>query len=252
VKLLIYSDLHLEFSNMDVPVSGYDAVVLAGDIDLGSKGAKWAKTVFPNIPVIYVCGNHEYYHGAIESVHQKIRQEIQGSSVHFCENQSTVIDEIRFIGATLWTDLGINGNPQQAFQLVEAYMNDYRQITYQGRLLSAEDTWGFHQASRHYIRRQSGNEKESSQKTVIVTHHAPSKSSLKFERVHPFLSPAYASAMDDMIAQSGAKLWIHGHTHESVDYYVGNTRVVSNPRGYSHQNNGIGNANFRVKYIVDV
>lgn len=27
-------------------------------------------------------------------------------------------------------------------------------------------------------------------------------------------------------------LWIYGHTHESVDFNIGGTRIVSNPRGY--------------------
>jgi hypothetical protein len=36
--------------------------------------------------------------------------------------------------------------------------------------------------------------------------------------------------MDDLIGQ--VDLWVHGHTHNAVDYQVGQGRVVSNPRGY--------------------
>ena len=28
------------------------------------------------------------------------------------------------------------------------------------------------------------------------------------------------------------RLWIHGHTHFNVDYKIGQTRVVTNQRGY--------------------
>jgi Icc-related predicted phosphoesterase len=75
-------------------------------------------------------------------------------------------------------------------------------------------------------------------RTVVVTHHAPSHRSLsKDVRTDP-LAPAYASALDDFVAQSGADLWIHGHTHIRCDYYLGNTRVISNPRGYKDEHTG--------------
>ena len=32
---------------------------------------------------------------------------------------------------------------------------------------------------------------------------------------------------------SRARLWIHGHTHDSFDYVVNGTRVLCNPRGYA-------------------
>lgn len=64
MKLQIYSDLHLEFARFDPAPSDADVVILAGDIDIKSRGVKWASEVF-QCPVIYVCGNHEYYGGHI-------------------------------------------------------------------------------------------------------------------------------------------------------------------------------------------
>lgn len=46
---------------------------------------------------------------------------------------------------------------------------------------------------------------------------------------------AYASNLDDMVAGSGAALWVHGHTHHCVDYRLGGTRVVSYQRGYPNE-----------------
>jgi hypothetical protein len=28
------------------------------------------------------------------------------------------------------------------------------------------------------------------------------------------------------------KTWVHGHMHDAVDYMIGETRILSNPRGY--------------------
>lgn len=46
------------------------------------------------------------------------------------------------------------------------------------------------------------------------------------------LSAAYASALDGVVASSGAAYWIHGHTHYNVRYRHGETCVLSNQRGY--------------------
>jgi hypothetical protein len=48
------------------------------------------------------------------------------------------------------------------------------------------------------------------------------------------LNPAFASNLEEEMAEIGAELWIHGHTHYSVDYISPcGTRVVCNPSGYA-------------------
>jgi hypothetical protein len=47
-------------------------------------------------------------------------------------------------------------------------------------------------------------------------------------------------------------LWIHGHTHSSVDTYVGGTRIVCNPRGYVYGNGQIENPNFDPTFTVEI
>ena len=252
MKLLIYSDLHLEFSLLDVPQTGYDAVVLAGDIHLGSEGIKWAKRVFSHVPVVYICGNHEFYHGDIENVHQSIRREASGSKVYFCENQSVQLGDVRFLCSTLWTDFSLNGDAQSALRRAGSWMNDYRLIQLNRRRLRPDDTFSFHQISRSYLESELNAPTSQKGVTVVVTHHAPSRSSLKYERISPELAPAYASPMDDLIGGGGAALWVHGHTHESSDYWIQSTRVISNPRGYSYRNNGYGNPNFQLNCIIEV
>jgi hypothetical protein len=38
--------------------------------------------------------------------------------------------------------------------------------------------------------------------------------------------------LEAVMMEFGRALWVHGHRQHAVDYEVGRTRVVSNPRGY--------------------
>jgi len=58
-----------------------DVVVLAGDIDRGTKGVAWARQAFPDMPVLYVAGNHEHYDERIGCLHEKLREAAAGSNV---------------------------------------------------------------------------------------------------------------------------------------------------------------------------
>lgn len=251
MKLLIYSDLHLEFSDFDVPKTGFDVVILAGDIHVGEHGVRWAKNTFVDIPVIYICGNHEYYHGEINEVQDAIRAEVAGTNIHYLENETISINDTRFICATLWTDFGILGNQPVHMMQAGYWMNDYNWIALGDNVLVPQDTERFHQASRKYLEDQLRAPDGKTKKSVVVTHHAPSAQSLKNERVGVDVSPAYASSLDELMLDYAPDLWIHGHTHESVDYRIGTTRVISNPRGYSRTTNGDGNQNFQPVCIIE-
>ena len=252
MKLLVYSDLHLEFSDFATPEAGYDVVILAGDIHLDDRGVQWAKRKFADVPVIYICGNHEFYHADIVDVHNRIRSEVDGTNIHFCENETVYINDTRFVCATLWSDFRIKGNRELAMLQAGMWMNDYRLIKFGEVTLTPQDTARFHQESLMFLENELKTSTESTQKTVVVTHHAPSGQSLRYERVDDELSPAYASELATLMLDTAPQLWIHGHTHESVDYQIGETRVLSNPRGYSRTANGHGNPNFQPICIIDM
>ena len=63
MKVLVLSDLHLEFAPFEpVPDLEFDVVILAGDIHSPAKRAvQWAADRFRGKPVIYLLGNHECY-----------------------------------------------------------------------------------------------------------------------------------------------------------------------------------------------
>ena len=251
MRLLVYSDLHLEFSGFNVPQSGYDAVVLAGDIGVGTEGVAWAAEKFKSVPVLYVFGNHEYYHHEVNSVKRQARDMADGTNVHVLDNETIGIGKVDFVCATMWTDFDLFGDSVMSRLQAGFMMNDYRLIDYGGRTLLPDDTYRFHLETRSFFG-ECLSQAPSERKRVVVTHHAPSARSLTGRRVGGDIGFAYASALDQLVEDSGAALWIHGHTHESVDYQIGATRVVSNPRGYARMADRSNNPEFSADCIIDV
>lgn len=288
MKLLVLSDLHLELADFepDGPsVETADVVVLAGDIHQGTKGISWARKTFDNKPVIYVAGNHEFYHFHWEKLLDDLREEALKQEVHFLENDSLNIDGVRFLGATLWTDFDYLGRSRrsQAMREAENRLNDYRLITagmpplelietYQrkermsvtvgpGRPYESELTAAHalkrHQESMAWLRSELPKGERS--KTVVVTHHYPHQISTADRYQKDLLTPAFGSRLPiEMLTQ--ASLWIHGHTHDSADYFVGvgangadKVRVLCNPRGYplGERAGPFENARFNSAQLVD-
>jgi len=67
-----------------------DVVVLAGDIGVGAQGLEWARDLF-DVPVIYVCGNHEYHDPRWSMVEHKtwMRKTCEDSNVHLLITSAT-------------------------------------------------------------------------------------------------------------------------------------------------------------------
>jgi len=200
--------------------------------------------------VIYVLGNHEYYGKSVPYLTEKLRKTAQGTNVHVLDNEAKVIDGVCFLGSTLWTDFALFGSSGPARCLAGDQMNDYRRIrlsTHQFRKLRPDDTSGFNFKSRSWLQRALSDH-PFCDRFVIVSHHGPSIGSLPPCRRNDDLSPAYASNLEDMVAASGAALWVHGHIHSSSDYMIGQTRVVCNPRGYPES----PNPNFNPQLVIEV
>lgn len=122
----------------------------------------------------------------------------------------------------------------------ELGMNDFRYIkTFRGfarqadggialRNFKPEDARHEHDLSVAWLDAELA--KGNPARTVVVTHHAPSRQSLHPRFDGDDLSPCYISDLPHLLGRS--TLWIHGHVHDSFDYAVEGTRVVANPRGY--------------------
>ncbi len=223
---------------MDVPSVDCDCVVLAGDVSTKAHGLQWILQRFQDVPVIYICGNHEFYGDKLPKLTDRLREEARGTNVHFLEDEFVTIGGIHFFGCTLWTDMALHGDWAIGAAATAGEMNDYKRVRNSSlgyRRLSPRETRLLHLSSveamrRFFDRHEPGN-------TVIVTHHAPSIRSLPERRRSDLVSAAYASHLDGFIEEYQPRLWIHGHIHHSNDYQIGRTRVLANPRAYPGEPN---------------
>jgi hypothetical protein len=271
MRLLIYSDLHLDANHFS-PIledgtradANADMVVLAGDIDEGTRGIRWARETFPDKRIVYVAGNHEFYGGHFTRTLDDLREAANTFDIDFLEADGMDAGGVRFLGCTLRTDfLLLNSSYKEPYTLrAKAAMNDYRMIKISrlpenlphgsisgSKLLTPELTALRHRGSVDWLDRKL--KKGIPEKTVEITHHAPHINSIPMPYKSDPLSAAYASDLTRLMGRSA--LWVHGHVHSSFDYMVNGTRIITNPRGYAlKQNSGNENSDFNHDLLVEV
>ena len=252
MKIQIVSDLHLEFSDINIQnTKGADVLILGGDIMLAEKVLKpeseygvrfrdFLKRVSFQFPhVIYIAGNHEFYGGYWSKSLEQLRMACGvHDNIYFLERDTKIIDDVVFVGGTLWTDM--NKFDPLTLHAVRDMMSDYRAINNDAKgfiKLKPADTCERHRQTRDYIKQIVSDNKDK--KIVVVGHHTPSFQSCHEQYSNDYImNGAYHSDLSDiMLDNPQIKLWTHGHTHHCFDYVIGETRVVCNPRGY-HQTSG--------------
>ena len=267
MNIQLLSDLHLESNPhfMARPVPGADVLVLAGDIgsyqnssqlltlgisDFGlarfsplpidQGGAAWPT------PVFFVPGNHEYDGLDFDDAHARLQASCARLGITWLERQSLVLQGVRFIGCTLWTDF-------DALTTERAFTGDVtlaEQLKARDKALRAAN---FYLKKNHSLRagvplladavRDEGLKSQAWLRqalaapfeghTVVVTHFAPS---LRSADPRYGLTPGtagFCNALDDVLPL--AQLWLHGHLHCPSDYVQKGCRVVANPLGYARK-----------------
>ena len=260
MKIALASDVHLEFGDLDFDNdSGADVLILGGDICIANDitqrdpyntmGEHYRSNRYHNFfqrccdrfpHVIFIVGNHEHYHGDFAKTVPHFR-DVLGylPNLHILEKETFVLDDVTFIGGTLWTDM--NKRSIRTLHEISRMMNDFRCVDNSAKSsdqrgwhprLSTTDAADDHDAMLEYIRLMI--EGKFDQKFVVVGHHAPSRLSTHPKYAHEaIMNGGYSSELDAFILDHPQiKLWTHGHTHEDFDYCIGSTRILCNPRGY--------------------
>lgn len=259
MRMLILSDLHIEvwrdhLPTIDASVSKPDVVILAGDIHTRSRAPDWAAKAFPDHPVLYVAGNHEFYGESIEGAGAAIRHKCKlNANIHYMDCDEYVIQGVRFLGVTLWTDFSLLGKNRTSSAMSEAQrsLNDYQRIKVAAtgyQKLHPQDTAGLHVRQKKWLEEKLAEPFPGP--TVVVTHMAPSVKSISREYADELISSAFASNLDSLVGK--ADFWIHGHTHSSFDYHLGACRVIANPLGYMLRCGSPENENFNPNFFVDL
>ena len=242
MKIQYLSDLHLEFNrhinDYQIAQCESDVIVLAGDIGLSEpKYFDWVYAQTKDKSTVVVLGNHEFYRQEFHSALHAWKTAFEGTHVHVLENDRVVIDEVTFLGATLWTDYRLFGKDKETAskRTAEATLNDHLIISIkdegQYRTFSAGDAQCFHERSLAFFEASLKN--ADTEKTVVISHHAPSDQSVDAIFEGDDLNVAFASNLEEWVLTHKPTLWVHGHMHNSSNYRVGDTQVVCNPRGYS-------------------
>lgn len=219
------SDLHLEFGSLYIDKAARlepDLVILAGDIHTGSEGIVWAKKVWKNKPILYVPGNHEYYRRSFTKQNEKFyRARADNIAVLHPGAEAVHFGDYTFLGATLWTDMRLTSNLPLTKLRASTTMNDFSHIRD-----FTPDTWlAAHEEHLAWLSCMD-------ERTIVVTHHAPSSLSILDRRKGDLDNAYFASSLENLILDKKPLLWVHGHMHNSSDYVIGSTRVICNPRGY--------------------
>ncbi|WP_284213494.1 metallophosphoesterase [Comamonas jiangduensis] len=270
MKIQLLSDLHLEVHPhyQATPAADAEVLVLAGDIGSYQEGSLLQGEYFglerfsplPQFaawpcPVIFVPGNHEYDLQDWDAAHARLRRVCDTLGIIWLERESVVLNAVRFVGTTLWTDYD-----------AIALLDDKVQAGDMGRLLKLREK--SFRAANFYLRKTGGTRhgqpflaepmREQALvcqawlrealaqpfvgKTVAVTHFAPSLHSCDPRYGLVPGSAGFCNALDDLLPH--AHLWLHGHLHAPSDYTASglhadgsawNCRVVANPLGYARK-----------------
>ncbi|HLF97444.1 MAG TPA: metallophosphoesterase [Methylococcaceae bacterium] len=228
MKINFFSDIHLEFGPMPLPLTDADIIVAAGDIGVGRQGVDWLRNSI--VPVVYVAGNHEFYGGEYDETLRTLRRQAIGTPVNFLQNEYFILEDVRFLGCTLWTNLGDGEGGK--LEDMRAIVNDFKQIRHGKRLLMLSDYILKHQASLAWLEEELSRPFHGP--TVVVTHHAPLPNCWK-GLSHSLKRFAYCNDLHELMERFDIPVWIHGHTHFLNDIVHDRTRVLCNPRGYNGQ-----------------
>lgn len=178
-------------------------------------------------PVVYVAGNHEFYDQEYLDTVEALRGSSHGSNVRFLERESVVLNGTRFLGCTLWTQLGGEENDRK--DELRSTINDFRKINYKKELMALETYADLHRKSRDWLIDELSTAFDG--KTIVVTHHAPTFWSWD-DSPNSLSRYAYCNDLKELMHKYEIAAWFHGHTHSVSDYRCAGTRILCNPRGY--------------------
>jgi predicted phosphodiesterase len=249
MKIQIISDIHFE-SHSDQGKSffealqpdGIDVLVLAGDIatkGLISPSIKMFCSMYPD--VVYVPGNHESYHrawGWIDDELKILSQECP--NLHVLQDGIATINGQRFLGCTLWypqtrTAIEHRNGFSDFLYIFDGFINIFDQ----------------HKRSKRFL---SENVRKGD---IVVTHHMPT-----FKAIHPdfknsTINDLFACNMENIIRKNEPSYWIFGHTHNSYEGKIKNTKLICNPFGYlwrvaTNPSRPQENLNFDYNKIIEI
>jgi len=244
-RIQIVSDVHIEFGkeNYDdsiVPKAKY--LALLGDIGLPYYRSEYRAFIHQQAKkfekVIVLAGNHEYYGASLDSTTKAIRDVCKSApnqNVLFGDQLSVLIDGVRILACTLWSDV-----QPESVELIETCLSDYKHIKKkesdpEGTTLRVADTVELHKQDLQFLSSAINTAKQTDEPVMVLTHHAPS---LRMGMCSPQDLEIREAFCSDLSSLYGAPVQVmcHGHTHWFKNICFKGTRFISNPKGYIQDN----------------
>lgn len=272
MKLRLLSDLHAE-GGIDKKLfksQGEDVLVIAGDLNVGADKV-WLtlKQFYENQPnIVYVTGNHEYYHNNYQEVNYKLANWSSGTGIKFLNPGVVYYDPrcrklvdyeptsysipdslnatdaqlrfepvkgtVKFIGAPLWTNFR---NDETSKFLAQRSINDFRLITFEDRYFTPNDASRLFNNQFGYIKHEYEG---CNLKKVIITHFLPATECIDPKYIGvptSILNDYFANDLSNYIATLENTTWLFGHTHDNVNTKINTTALIANPYGYGLNRN---------------
>lgn len=242
MKIQYCSDLHLEFTDnkeyiLNNPIEPVaDILILAGDIvpfkimddhqDFFNYISRHFKMTF------WIPGNHEYYYYRIDNngiLDTKIRE-----NVFLVNNCIKEVSGINLIFSTLWSNIS-----QARRWTIQQAISDFKVIKYKNHLFNVDDYNLLHEESKEFLKKALTIKSEN--KTIVVTHHAPTFLNYPEKYSNSKINEAFATDLTNLIKDNNIDYWVYGHHHSNVnDFQIGNTKLITNQLGYVKYNENVG------------
>ena len=242
MKIQYCSDLHLEFQDnkefiLDNPIEpNADILILAGDIvpfAVMDKHNDFLDYISRNFKMTYwIPGNHEYYYYNVDSssfLETEIRE-----NIYLVNNCVKEIEGVNFVFSTLWSNIS-----EDKRWIIQQSLSDFKVIKYKDHLINVDDYNLLHQECKKFLQKTLAI--KSDNKTIVVTHHAPTFLNYPEKYINSKINEAFATNLTDLIHDSNVDYWIYGHHHSNVrKFQIGNTKLVTNQLGYVKYNENHG------------
>jgi predicted phosphodiesterase len=238
MNIQVVSDLHIEYIKNMVKVEDFitpksSILVLAGDIgslyrfDQLFNFLKDLSKLFKYI--LYVPGNHEFYMlSNIKPLPFRIllnrlyQMENDINNLYILNKSSVIIDDICFIGSTLWSNVP----------------NDFHVPKYRVRI-KGFNTYLYqinHNKDKEFIEKTLQFCQKKNIKSCVITHYPPLKKCLGKSHQNDKFKFLYYNNLDNFFTKYKINCWIYGHVHYNQSFVFNNCICFSNQLGRVRDN----------------
>lgn len=242
MKIAFASDLHFEFDRSRIlsvienlePET--DVLVLAGDIQVADRiipDLEYLHNALPNLHIVYVTGNHEFYGEKIADVESALMNAFEAHpKIHYLEKEAFELNGVVFLGTTLWTGFDAYPYFEQSLSEENAIygISDFRIIKHGLGSFLPYYCKQLHHENCEWLSKSLNEFKDNT--TIVVTHFPPSPSLFHGTIPVNSMSNYFQADCRDIINQYEPDYWIYGHNHWSDEQTIGKTMCVSNQLGY--------------------